>query len=404
MASARERLSANMAALSYGFEQAAANERALDISVGTGRQPGPLERRRQSTERAGPESMSLELERGKPFKNLGRMIASEMGIALPYNFDQAAEAAEQAQIDYDNENDAMATAAATFSEQMLENQEHAANSVERRLYAHQQQLGMDAAKAFFVEGASPEQRNAARAEFLKLAGEARTWLAGDANERTRVAMGFVRDELAASRSSLINLDLAEKDRVFSTEAELARLDNVAPGSTEEQLVLREILGNSSARAQSTMSTTLGALGGAAGVMSANPYVAGAGALASAAGQILGNMETKLDRDTVVKMVLEQNDALDAMVGQFRPELVRLQEGVAADAKAYGIPSTSWSATPIELERRYTDAWRARLFSGGSSSTPDAAAPVEEAPPPTAEAARANAALAIVPERFRRPTR
>lgn len=385
-----------MAALSYGFEQAAATERALEITVGTGRQPGPSERRRQDPERAGRDSMSLELERGKPFKNLGRMIANEMGIPLPYNFEQAAEAAEQAKIDYGNENDAMAQAAATFSEQMLDNATNAADPVEKRLYDQYQAIGMDASKAFFVEGASPEQRNAARAEFLKVAQEARATLAGDANERTKFVRQHLAGELASSRSGLVNLDMAEKDRVFSTEADLARLDNVSQGSPEEQIVLREILGNSSARTQSTMSSALNALGGAAGALSGNPYVAGAGALAGAAGQILGNQETKLDRDTIVKLVLEQNDALDAMTEQFRPEILRQHEGVVGDATRYGIPSTSWTATPIELERRYTDAWRSKLFPRGGSDTPDAAAPDKGASPKPAAAVPTGAVPADVP--------
>lgn len=406
MAKAQQALSANLAALSYALDQAGMAEQApLEIRINSGTRPGVRERRRQTPESAPASDMSLEFEPGKPLKNFGRLLAHEAGIPLPYNMRQSAEAAEAARIDYQNQNDTFGAMGDTFLAQMEENALAAADGAETRIYNQYAEQGRNAISAFFQQDASAEQRAAAYAALTNLDNEARLVRNSDSNERSKFARTFLAQELATSRAGLVNLDMAEKDRVFSTEAELARLDNVPRGSPEEQLVLREILGNSSARTQSTMSSAFGALGTAAGVMSANPYVAGAGALATAAGQILSNLDTKLDRDTIVKLVLEQNDALDAMTEQFRPEIVRLHEGVVEDAKSYGIPAQSWSATPIELERRYTDAWRSKLFSQGGSGTPDAPAAIDApAVPVAAEQARANAALAVVPERFRRPTR
>jgi hypothetical protein len=126
-----------------------------------------------------------------------------------------------------------------------------------------------------------------------------------------------------------------------------------------------------------MASALKGAGAVAGAVP-NPYAQVAGVGLQAIGQVLGNESLKLDRDTVVKMVLEQNDAIDKMSEEFRPEVVKLHEGVVEEGKKYGIPGESWSATPITLATPYSDAWRGRLFPEGGSGSPDE----PPAPPPS----------------------
>lgn len=405
MASARERLSANMAALSYALEQAggtALEGAPFEVRVASGRRPGPLERRRQDPNIATPDEMGLELEQGKPLKNLGRILANSAGIPLPYNFRQSAEAAEQARLDYENQNTMVGDMADTFLEQMDENALHAADDAETRIYNQYKARGQDAIASFFAQDASPEQRAAAAARLSELDKEARAVQTADSNERTKFVRQYIGGELATSRAGLVSLDMAEKDRVMSFESELAQLDNVQAGSTEEQIVLRALLATGIQRSQDGAAALLKAGGGAI-QMAGNPVAVAAGAAAQVAGALIANETAKLDRDTVVRMRLEMNDAMDAMTEQFRPEIVRLHEGVADEAKSYGIPSSSWSSERIKLDTPYADSQRSRLFGDGGSNTPSE--PVrQEAPDNTADYLRRRADRIDARNGGRRPTR
>lgn len=377
MATGAQRLSANLAALSYAMGLSSESQaKGMNLTVSGGQRPGPMVRRQQDPDRVGTEDMSLEYEPGKPLKNFGRRLAWEAGIPLPYNMHQAEEAAEQARIDFENENAAVAQMAGTFDSQMGENADAAADPAERRVYEQYRTQGADIARMFFADGASPGQRKGALEQFVKLGTEARAVAAADSNERSKFVRQYLAGELSTSRAGLVSMDMAEKDRVLSTEAELARLDNVPRGSTEEQVVLRDMLGASMQRSQSTLTTALKAAGTAAGsIPDGRLQVVSAGL--QALGAITANSDTKLDRDTVVKMLVEQNDALDRMTQEFRPEVVKLHEGVVHDANRYGIPAESWSATPIKLSTPYTDAYRRRLFPGAESREPAVATPIPD---------------------------
>lgn len=373
MASAKDRLSANMAALSYALDMAGKLDDApLEVRINSGRRAGPLERRRQDPDIASPDEMSLEFEPGKPLKNFGRMLANSAGIPLPYNMRQSAEAAEQARIDYENQNTMVGDMADTFLEQMDENALHAADGAEERIYQQYKARGQDAISTFFAQDASPEQRASAAARLSELDKEARGVQTADSNERSKFVRQYLGGELATSRAGLVTLDMAEKDRVMSFESELAQLDNVREGSTEEQIVLRALLATGIQRSQDGMAALLKAGGGAIQA-TGNPYAVAAGAVSQVAGALLANETAKLDRDTVIKMRLEMNDTMDGLTEQFRPEIVRLHEQVASEAKSYGIPSASWSSERIKLDTPYAAAQRARLFPEGGSDTPDTAA-------------------------------
>lgn len=366
---AQQALSANLAALSYAMELAGKSEDApLDIRVASGRRPGPLERRKQDPDIASPDEQSLEYEQGKPLKNLGRLLAYSAGIPLPYNFRQSAEVAEQARIDYENQNTMFGDMADTFLAQMQENADAASDGAETRIYNQYAAQGRDAIGAFFQQDASAEQRTAAWQRLTKLDDEARTVRNSDSNERSKFVRQYLGGELATSRAGLVQLDMAEKDRVMSFESELAQLDNVRPGSTEEQVVLRAMLATGIQKSQDGMATAAKALGGAA-EMSRNPYGVAAGAALQVAGSILANETAKLDRETVIKMRLEMNDNMDRLTDEFRPEIVRLHENVASEARNYGIPSASWSSERIKLTTPYADAYRSRLFGQGGSDKP-----------------------------------
>lgn len=380
MATGKERLSANMAALSYALELSGGIDDApLEIRVGSGRRPGPLERRRQDPDIASPDEHSLEFEEGKPLKNLGRMLAYSAGIPLPYNFRQSAEAAEQARIDYENENTMVGDMADTFLEQMDENALHAADDAETRIYQQYAAQGRDAVAAFFAQDASPEQRAAAYQRLTKLDDEARAVRNADSNERTKFVRGFLGQELATSRAALVDLDMAEKDRVAGLESELAQLDNVRPGSTEEQVLLRTMLATGIQRSQSGLAAAASALGGTS-MMSGNPYAVAAGAALQVAGAVLERETAELDRDTVVKMRLEMHDTMDRLTQEFRPALAGAHERVVGDAKSYGIPASSWATERIPLETPYANSYRERLFGEGGGSRAPSGEDLPPAPP------------------------
>lgn len=369
MAKAAERLSANLAALSYAMDLAGRSAEApLQVRVEGGRRPGPVESRRMSGASAYREDMALELEQGKPLKNFGRRLAWEAGISLPYNMRQSAEAAEQAQINYLNEGARFGDMAELFAQQMRENETHAADSAEARVYRQYAAAGELAAKAFFQPGASAEQRASAAAQLAQLDAEARQVRNADSNDRTKYVRQFLGQELASSRTALVQLDMGEKDRVTSLESELAQLDNAQPGSTEEQVILRAMLTAGVQRSQSGLAHAATALGGAAAV-TGNPYAIAVGAAAQVAGAVLQNETAKLDRDDVIRMRLEMHDAMDSLTSSVRPELVRLHEGVASDASSYGIPRSSWTTERVALPTPYADAQRARLFERGESREP-----------------------------------
>lgn len=135
-------------------------------------------------------------------------------------------------------------------------------------------------------------------------------------------------------------------------------------------MLRELLDAAVSRTQSVLSSALGAAGSASSALARHPAAMAASAGLQALGGISKNSDMRLDRDTVVKMALEQDAALDRMTEEFRPELVRLHEGVVSDANRYGIPAASWTASPIKLSTPYADAWTKRLFPEGGSQQPD----------------------------------
>ena len=381
------RLSTNLAAMSYAMGIAAQEqERSIEVGVSQGARPSALARRSQNPDIAPAADMALEYEPGRPFKNFGRRLAWEAGIALPYNMQQAADVAEQARTDYANQTEQAAQTFETFDAQMQENIDGAPSDVDRRVYQQYQKLGKDAAHTFFDADASAEQRSGALGQLDKINAESRHVLAADANEHDKFVRGFITNEYATSRTGLANIDMAENDRVFSTESELAKLDNVARGSNEEQVVLRDMLGAAASRSKSTLAATLGAAGQVAGAVP-NPYAAVVGAGLQGLGAIASNKDSKLDRDVVVKMLIEQNDALDQMTEAFRPQVVGLHEQIVKDGEAYGLPVKSWSATPIDIPTPYTDAYRTRYFGGDESRTPAPAAPPTTSEPGTAEPPR-----------------
>ena len=401
--SAKERLSANMAALSYAMEMAGdIGDAPLEIRVGSGTRPGPLERRRQDPDILTRDEMSLELEQGKPFKNLGRMLAHSAGIPLPYNFRQSAEAAEQARLDYQNQNEHVGDMGDTFLEQMERTLCTRPTVPRRASMSSTRHRVRDALSAFFAQDASPEQRAAAYQQLTKLDDEARAVRNSDSNERSKFVRTYLGGELATSRAGLVNLDMAEKDRVMSFESELAQLDNVTAGSLEEQIVLRAMLQTGIQRSQDGFATLLKSGGGAIQA-TGNPYAVAAGAAAQVAGALLSNETAKLDRDTVLKMRLEMNDTMDRLTDEFRPEIVRLHEHVADEASSYGIPSASWSSERIKLNTPYADSQRSRLFGADESDAPSE--PIRQTTPDnTADYLRRRADRIDARNGGRRPTR
>lgn len=352
------------------------------------RMAGPQRVRASDASIAHPSDMSLEYEPGKPFKNFGRRLAWEAGFPLPYNMEQAANAAEQRALDYQNQTDAGNDLFDRYGQQVSDHIAAAGDDVQKRMYGDYLERGMDAALRFNQNGASDEQRTAALSQLEKLDGEVRTIVSGDVNERQKFARQFLTDELRTTREGLMTMDMADKDRVFSTEADLAQLENVRQGSAEEQILLRTMLGNAQTRAQSSMAAALKGVGGALAAIPSSGQSQVAGAVVATIGAVLANESTKLDRDTVVQMILEANQATDNMTNEFRPEVVRLHEKVVADANDYGIPATSWSATPIRLQTPYTDAWKKIVFPGGGSGTPNPQTRAEQTAQQQAENAEA----------------
>lgn len=381
---AQQALSANLQALSYALGMAQEGQ-GFNVDVGAGVRAGPIERRRQDPERASPTDMRLEFERGKPLKNLGRVLAGAVGIPLPYNFRQSSEAAEQARIDYENENSAFADVSDTFLSQMEDNAVSSPEgSWQERSYRQYAAAGQNAIAAFYAEDASPQQRAAAAQRLTQLDAEARTQRAGDANQEAQFGRQFVSQEMKDMRQGLERAYMASNDRLMTLDAAAAQwkvlrgLPNDAP---DKQAFLRSLIEGTLQRGGTSLGNIAQAVGGVAGA-APNPYAQGAGVALGALGAYLNKEGMLLDGDRVMRQVLAAHDAIGAFEDQLLPQFKNRLDEVTAEGRALGLPGDSWLADRFMLATPNTDALRESLapaprepvepvaldYSGGGTTT------------------------------------
>jgi len=341
-----------MAALSYALDQvpSAAEDAPLNIRVGSGRRPGPLERRRQDPEIASPDAMSLEFEKGRPLKNFGRLIANSAGIPLPYNFRQNAEAAEQARIDYENQNTQFGDMADTFLANLEDNATSASTESMRRQYTQYAAQGRDAIAGFFAQDASPQQRAASYAQLVKLDDEARHLSSAesqdDAQQKRKVQLEqYVRssNELLDVRSAVAQTGRSVENYNRGREA-LRALDYDAPE-------LQQFMRNAAA-------DILGAAGQGAklGLGTITPSLAVLDSFLSSEGRLLDPevMDTLIN--TIGRSNIEHGDALLKGLSDSNQRIVDETPGLR-DLPAFG-------TVPFRFETPATDAyWKAHGNDG-----------------------------------------
>lgn len=352
-----------MAALSYAMGLA----EPMNIRVDSGVRPGPLERRRQDPEIASPDAMSLELERGKPLKNVGRVIAGTLGIPLPYNFRQAEAAAEQARIDYENENAMFNDMANTFLEQADSNAVNSTDPAEERIYRQYQASGLDAAKAFAAQDASPEQRAVAAAQLVKLSDEMRSVRNADANELLKFKRQFVSQEVTSMRERLESAYMASNDRLISMDSMAAQWEvlRADPRSAEAQAFLRSAVEATVNSSSSTLGSVASAAGGGLATFGADPRVKAAGIGLTALGAYLGKEGLILDGDRVMRQMLAVHDAVGTIEDEFLPQLQERLIDRTKESERLGIPGDSWATDRFDVATPNTERLREQLKSGAA---------------------------------------
>lgn len=367
---AQAALSANLQALSYALGLAKETEESgFNVNVGSGRRAGPLERRRQDPEIATPGDMGLEFEPGKPLKNFGRMLASSAGIPLPYNFRQAAEASEQARINFENENAMFADMARTFLDTAEHNASVSSDPSEERIYQHFAAQGLDAANAFSAQDASPEQRALAFQQLTKLNDSMQAVATADVNELLKFKRGFVSQEVSGMRQGLENAYMASNDRLMRMDDAAAQWEVLRgdPRSAQAQAFLRSQIEGTLNRSSSALGNIAQAVGGAAGV-APNPYMQGASAILSSLGSYMNKEDLILDGDRVMQQVLAAYDSVGAVEEQFLPQLQQRLKDRTADSVRLGIPGDSWATDRFKIDTPNTERLREALKAPRQENT------------------------------------
>ncbi|MEO8467973.1 MAG: hypothetical protein ABI640_21855 [Gammaproteobacteria bacterium] len=390
--SAKDRLSRNMASLSYGLgaaaDQADKAQRTASIDIRRPYASGATDARRTDTQLGSMADVQAHgpiYQKGTPLKNIGQFFAGQVGIPTKRYWGQRAEEADAASAQLADER----TAQDANHSQALGNIQRLGgmtqNPDEREQLA-QAAAALNKSDWQYKNFRDPGQRAAAMAEHARIADEVGT----RANDRMKEQIGFARQyvgqELKDWRGAVKSVDSGKYQSDLALNSNLAKLDEVDENTVEGQAVLRETLSAASRQYESAGAAVLQAAGGVAG-MAPGPYAAGFGALASAAGAYLAKEDRKLSKDAVIKLMLKANDAADKLTEQFRGQLANSGQGIAQRAQQLGIDSgESWRTELYKLDQPYTDYFRGKYFPngakpgtqgvGGTPLEPPGAAPAE----------------------------
>lgn len=323
---------------------------AFNVDVTSGTRPGPLERRRQDPTRVSPGEIDLEFESGKPFKNLGRLLAREIGVPLPYQFRQARESAEQARLDYENHNVLFGEAADTFLTQMRENAATATTESMKRQYLHYAEQGQNAIAAYFAQDASPQQRADAEKAFGALNQAALQLSSAESQDDAQQKRKVQLEQYVRSSNELLDVRSAVAQTGRSVE-NYNRGREALRGLKYDAPELQQFMRNSAA-------DVLGAAGQGSklGLGAINPALAVLDSFLSSEGRVLDPEVMDELINTIGKSNIEHGQDLLKGLSDSNAKIIG-ESPALQDMPAFG-------TVPFQFETPATDAYWKRRGEGG----------------------------------------
>lgn len=319
--SARDKLSANLQALSYAMGQAQQSEQALQIPVQGVRYGARDIRSLNPTEGRGTEAEHRpNLQRGRDETGEGR-IPTFLRNVMQYLGSQAGVQTKRMREDYqllqDEQGQAYADRQADEAQQarsvhaqIMEDATRLEQFGNAGLDKTAENLRSDAAEVMyqFENFRDPEMRAAALAQLHALGERANTEHDNFVDAGLAEARTFAREELKDLRRSINEVQGGVSERKANESALAEQLALIASGeieadSPEGQSILREAAGHTARYVSG-----IGRVGGAAAqALNGVPVLAG---IASAGAAWLENSAQKLEYEPVAKMYLAGSRALD----------------------------------------------------------------------------------------------
>lgn len=334
-----------------------AGQQALKINIGTPRRGVRGQRAADPTRLEQGEGV-VEFVEGKPFLNFGRMLASQIGVPLPYQFRQREENA----LAYEQQQEDERKFAAGIEDQIAQDALQLESFGNASLDDQVANLRRDVSQAAYEYQSfrDPEMKAGALRRLQELQAGSNKLIGDNAEAGLREARTFAREELKDLRRSINGAQSAYSERKASAMAMHSRLALIGSGeikenSPEGQAILTEAFERMT-RYQDSIGGLVGGAGNVIG-MAPNPYMMAGGAALSVLGKYLEREGSKLDYSTVIKAFQAQQDALDKFSygdGEgyqgFLPQLngaLEQQETFARDK--LGIPiDSSWRSTQFEF--------------------------------------------------------